>query len=412
VDESGGESYGVFALISTAGPDELTLGQADIPGKLFAIFFGAGDDPTSAEFEQHYPNRTEMDADMPNGAVIFQIIDSGFATFNGSISVTGDAYPTASPHGNYAAARAIDPKAGFSLPWNPFTGATANDRIEVVITDEQDRTVLQAPNECANPPVTLANTATSIQLAANLLAEGKTHTAEPRFQKIGATATSAAPAYEGTSGYGHVTKFTLKTTGGVPDVVTITGYRVAADGRFEVDVQTGPGKTEFLEVWVNLSTWEQVNGAVTGANGQATPRDRRTRVPSSPAYRVRTQPGETMDSKRRGGLRAATLVWREGNCRPQRDRPATLPASPRSAAAYLARRNLWVIPVRSSSTRSRAASSPSNRFSPTPATPRDVPRSECIAAALRSMTSATSEISARSSSRTSCAVTSNSVALA
>lgn len=636
VDDSGGESYGVFAFIATAGPDELTLGQANIPGKLFPIFFGTGDDPTAAIYEQSYPSKAELDADIPNGTVNFLIIDSDFANFNASLSVSGDSYPTASPIGNYAAAQAIDPaqpftmewtapagmtagdyvvvslhnadgeitrspmpwqagamagtatsftipantlsgdeleanltfvkvggrnttaisgavgltgyfasvsiplkagsgssggdttkptlanyapglgaqvdpatplvlnfsepmqptqdvlwinvansgsitytwsnggqtltcampggfpagaaviwglnpsgfkdlagntlagegaggsfsikntvvepcannpterrnfyfvmkdvgfvqtsaadpvegrsdgdpvgqfgafftpgtgvtvsaasvrlpdgtvrplsavlgqyftsgsavsaaalntafpagtytgtvtvggqtgnlaltmagappvpkcanfaaaqaidpKSAFTLQWNPFTGAAANDRVEVIITDDQGRTILQAPNECANPPVTLANSATSIQLAANLLAEGKTYHVELRFQKIGATASSAAPAYEGTSGYGHATKFTLKTTGGVPDTVTITGYRVAADGRFEVDVQAGAGKTVFLEAWVNFSMWEQVNGAVTGANGQATLKDQRTQIPGSQVYRVRTQ---------------------------------------------------------------------------------------------------------------------------
>lgn len=636
VDESGGEGYGVFAFIATAGPDELTLGQANLPGKLFPIFFGTGDDPTAAIFEQSYASKSELDSDIPNGAVNFLIIDSDFANLNASLSVSGDAYPPASPISNYAAAQAIDlaqpftlqwavpagmtagdyvvvslhnadgelsrspmpwqagalagtatsfpipagtlsgdeleanltfvkvtgrnttaisgaagltgyfvsvsiplkasgggsggdttkptlagytpglgaqvdpatplvlnfsepmqplqevfwinvpnsgsityvwsnggqtltcalpggfpagaaviwglnpagfkdlagntlggegaggsftvknpvtepcannpterrnyffvmkdvgyvqssaadpvegrsdedpvgqfgafftpgtgvtvsaasvrlpdgtvrplssvlgqyftsgsaasaaalntafpsgnytgtvtiggqtgnlalamaaappvpkcanfaaaqaidPKSAFTLQWNAFAGATANDRVEIIITDEQGRTILQAPNECANPPVTLANSATSISLAANLLAEGKTYAAELRFQKIGTTATSTAPAYEGTSGYGHVTKFTLKTTGGVPDTVSITGYRVAADGRFEADVQTAAGKTVFLEAWVNFATWEQVNGAVAGANGQATLKDQRTQVPGSQVYRVRTQ---------------------------------------------------------------------------------------------------------------------------
>lgn len=207
----------------------------------------------------------------------------------GNLSLAMAAAPPVPKCVNFATAQAIDPKEGFMVMWNPFTGATANDRVEITITDDQGRTILQAPDECANPPVTLANSATSILLAANLLAEGKTYDVELRFQKIGATAASAAPAYEGTSGYGHVTKFTLKTIGGVPDTVTITGYRVAADGRFEADVQTAAGKTVFLEAWVNFTTWEPVNGAVAGANGQATLKDQRTQIPDSQVYRVRAQ---------------------------------------------------------------------------------------------------------------------------
>lgn len=294
-----------FVQTSPADPVEGRSGSD--PVGQFGAFFTPGTGVTVASSSVQLPDGTVR----PLSAVLGQYFTSGSAvsaaalntafpagTYTGTVTVGGQTgnlaltmagAPPVPKCANFAAAQAIDPKSAFTLQWNPFTGAAANDRVEVIITDDQGRTLLQAPNECANPPVTLANSATSIQLAANLLAEGKTYHVELRFQKIGATASSAAPAYEGTSGYGHVTKFTLKTTGGVPDTVTITGYRMAADGRFELDVQAGAGKTVFLEAWVNFSTWEQVNGAVTGANGQATLKDQRTQIPGSQVYRVRTQ---------------------------------------------------------------------------------------------------------------------------
>lgn len=108
VDESGGDSYSVYAFIATAGEDELTLGQASIPGKLVPIFFSPEDDPTVASVDQSYPSKAALDADIPNGAVNFQIIGSDFNNLSASLSVDGDSYPTASPIGNYAATQSID----------------------------------------------------------------------------------------------------------------------------------------------------------------------------------------------------------------------------------------------------------------------------------------------------------------
>jgi hypothetical protein len=45
----------------------------------------------------------------------------------------------------------------------------------------------------------------------------------------------------------------------------------------------------FLEAWVNFTTWEQVNGTVTGPLGLATLKDQRSQVPDAQVYRVRTQ---------------------------------------------------------------------------------------------------------------------------
>ena len=281
---SGDDSIGQFGAFFTPGTGgTVSAASVRLPGgtvrtmsAVVGQYFTIGSAASAAALNTAFP------AGNYTGTVTI-----GGQTGNLSLAMAGA--PPVPKCANYAAAQAVDPKAAFTLQWNPFTGAAANDRVEIVITDDQGRTVLQAPNECATPPVTLANSATSITLAANLLAEGKTYDVELRFAKIGATASNAAPAYEGTSGYGHVTRFTLKTTGGVPDTVTITGYRVAADGRFEVDVLTGAGKTVFLEAWTNFATWEQVNGAVAGANGQATLKDQRTVVPDTQVYRVRTQ---------------------------------------------------------------------------------------------------------------------------
>jgi hypothetical protein len=208
---------------------------------------------------------------------------------SGSLTLPMVAAPPVPQCANFAAAQAVDPAAAFTLQWNAFTGATGNDRLEISIQDSQGNTVFQAPDECAQPPRLLAATATSVTLSAGLLQAGKTYDVELRFLKVGSVASSAAPAFEGTSGFSQVTRFTLKTTGGTSDSVVIKAFRLPADNRFEVDVEAGASQTVFLEAWVNFTTWEQVNGTVTGPLGLATLKDQRSQVPDAQVFRVRTQ---------------------------------------------------------------------------------------------------------------------------
>lgn len=208
----------------------------------------------------------------------------------GNLALPMVAAPPVPKCANYAAAQAVNPAAAFTLQWNAFAGATANDRIEVIVQNGTGQTVFQAPNDCAQPPVPLANTATQITLPANLLQAGKTYDVELRFMKVSAFASQTGPAYQGATGFTKTTRFSLKTTGGTGDAIVIKAFRLPADGRFEVDVQAGPSQTVFLEAWVNnFTTWEPVNGTLTGANGLATLKDQRLQLPASQAYRVRSQ---------------------------------------------------------------------------------------------------------------------------
>jgi hypothetical protein len=208
---------------------------------------------------------------------------------SGSLTLPMVTAPPVPQCANFVAAQAVDPAAAFTLQWNAFAGATGNDRLEISIQDSQGNTVFQAPDECAQPPRLLAATATSVTLSAGLLQAGKTYDVELRFMRVGAVASSAAPAFEGTAGFSKVTRFTLKTTGGGSDSVVIKAFRLPADNRFEVDVEAGASQTVFLEAWVNFSSWEQVNGTVTGPLGLATLKDQRLQVPDAQVYRVRTQ---------------------------------------------------------------------------------------------------------------------------
>jgi hypothetical protein len=207
----------------------------------------------------------------------------------GSVTLPAVAAPPVPQVANYAAAQAVDPTAAFTLQWGAFTGAAGNDRLQLTVADDTGKTVFQAPDECAQPPVVLASSATAVTLPANLLAAGKTYQAELRFMKLGDFVTQSVPAFQGAASSSKLTRLTLKTTGGVLDTVLITAYRLPADGRFEVEVKAAASQTVFLEAWVNFNAWEPVNGGVAGANGQLTLKDQRLQVPDAQAYRVRTQ---------------------------------------------------------------------------------------------------------------------------
>lgn len=218
--------------------------------------------------------------------------------YTGSVTIGGQAgnvvlgMPAAPPIpkcANYAAAQAVDPKAAFTLQWNAFTGATGNDRVEILVTDDTGMTVFQAPNECANPAVPLPNTATSVTLPQDLLAAGKTYNVQLSFMKIGTITASGSPAFQGAAGYSHATQFTLKTTGGtVTGPVTILAYRLPADGHFEVDAQAAAGQVVALESTSDFKIWINTASGQASAMGRITLKDNRSPIPSAQHYRLRS----------------------------------------------------------------------------------------------------------------------------
>lgn len=259
-----------------------------------AILPGGARKTLTSQFGQFFlidsfPSETALIAAYPNGAYSSEITLTGGTKSTQSVTV-GNGSNT--PHNsNFDPAQAINAAAAFTLSWDPFLNPTANDRIEITIYDDLGQIILHLPDECATPPKPLAVTATSVTLPANLLKPAKIYPVELTFSHIGDFKSNAAPAVVTLSAFNKTTRFNIKTLGGgTPNSIpVITGYRVAADARFEVDVTGAVGHTIKLEASDLVAGWTTVGSAVVPAGGKVTVRDSRLANLKAQEYRVRSE---------------------------------------------------------------------------------------------------------------------------
>jgi hypothetical protein len=141
-------------------------GPVDLPGE-------PGD--YELEDEVRYESQAAMDAVFPNGLVSFSITEDGNKTDLGSFSITGDNYPNAPHIQNAVALRSFDFSQPFTVFWNEFIGANAEDRIVFQLWREDDNQELIFEF--------LDSTATSFDIPANTLGMNKTYELDIIFVK-------------------------------------------------------------------------------------------------------------------------------------------------------------------------------------------------------------------------------------
>lgn len=243
---------------------------------------------TTFLFQAGFNSEAELAAAYPAGNYTPQLTLTAGGT--SSLTVNLGAAPTTPHCANYDAAQAINAAADFTLRWDAFAGATANDRVEIIIFNDQGTEVFRLPDECATPPKPLSATATSVVIPAGTLQTGgRTYAVELGFFKTSDFKNNASPAYTAAGGYFQQTRFNIKTTGGATTGPVITAFRIAADQHFEVDVTATAGQTLTLEATSGYATWTPVGTAVVPASGKATVRDGRIVGSGLQAYRVKAQ---------------------------------------------------------------------------------------------------------------------------
>lgn len=169
------------------------------------------------EWAGHYgaTTLTQLDTAFPAGTYSFTIyaVHDGMRQVSLNLPVTS--LPNAPRLINYTAAQAIDPNAPFTLTWQPFGGATTNDRIEVEIEYLSPwggrRTVFTSPDPLG--PNALSGTATSLQIPAGTLSPGRSFQAWIAFIKVVATNTTSYPGALGIVAFGANTTVPIATTG-------------------------------------------------------------------------------------------------------------------------------------------------------------------------------------------------------
>jgi len=239
-------------------------------------------------FQEPFANEAATTAAYPDGSYTVSVTHAGGTAVQ---SVTLGGAPTLPRCANWTAAQSIDPTQDFILRWDAFAGATANDLISLELWDG-DTQILELPDECSNPPRLLAATATSTTFPANLLAPDRTYSVSLSFIRASDRKENTNPAFTVLAGYARTTEFTIRTVGSSPNIVpVVTGYRVANDGRFEVDVTASPGRTLTLQATADFiqGPWTDVGTALVPAGGTVTVRDSRSATQTFQGFRVRAQ---------------------------------------------------------------------------------------------------------------------------
>lgn len=250
--------YAMGAFIPLNAPGTVTNATFSGPNNLTMEFDGE-----EWHGESGADSQTMMDNAFPPGAYTFRIYTVHDGLRQVSLNLPATSLPNAPRLVNYAAAQAIDPHSPFTLQWEPFAGATTNDRIQVEIELETPwtwRTVFASPDPLA--PNALNGLATSIQIPAGSLPPGRQFTAWISFIKVVSVDATSYPGAVGIVAFLTDTTLSIVTTGQPlrPAVRNLRHFGNYA--RFEIQGEPDtPYTVEFTEnfqQWYNLrSDWNR-----------------------------------------------------------------------------------------------------------------------------------------------------------
>ena len=198
--------------------------------------------------DQTFQTKEALDAAYPSGAYKMQMQR---AQGTASVTVNLAAGDLPIPHiTNIDAARAFDPKADFTLQWQPFTGAGKNDSINVFIYDRMG-TTFNAPDRCV--PRELKNTDTSVLVPKNTFSGFGTFDGSLTFGKYSSLDTNSVPDIVAMAGVSKHTSFRL----GKPSTVqmVLQNFGRAANGMFHFEVKAPVNSTIIVEKSTDLANW-------------------------------------------------------------------------------------------------------------------------------------------------------------
>lgn len=259
--------FGAFAQGPDAGP-AATAGSVTLPNATtknlapapLGGFLYYADEPAS---------ESALDTAYPEGSYTLRFLQTGQAERVVPMSMPAFLVPVPKI-ANYAEAQAVKPAQDFTLRWNAFTGAGANDTVSLIVADPMGKVVFQAPDQCV--PRELPVTATTIVLPANSLQNDKTYQATLAFGRLFYSSSNAVPQMAGSGMLSRETHFTLKTgTGGVAMAATFTGYRLSPTGNPEMTLTGTPLRAYTILRARSLGTtvWTDAGVAVMDGAGAA-----------------------------------------------------------------------------------------------------------------------------------------------
>jgi hypothetical protein len=266
---------GVMVQGRPAGPAP-TTGTVTFPsGAQTPLTLIAG---LSLQTQTNFASQAELDAAAPAGTYTLQFQLGTQATSTATLQLPA-ANPPVPQITNFEQAQAIRFDADFTLTWNAFSGASADDHIAISIFDQQGRLRFSAPDPCV--PRELSATATSVVIPAKSFATNSLMTGLIVFSRNFYYSTNAVPTMAGFGTITHSTQFSLMThgEGGTlppPAPARLSNPRLLPNGNPRFEISGTPGARYTIQRSQHLgtqATWSPVLNVTLDAAGQGTVED-------------------------------------------------------------------------------------------------------------------------------------------
>lgn len=259
-------SFNAIVVAPTAGP-AVTAGSLTRPGGAAEPLDVVGG---FAALSEDFETEPELHGAFPAGGYTLRFTQAGQPQRVVNMTMPGGALPR--PRiANHAAAQAVNAAADFTLQWDAFAGATANDGISLDISDLAGNTVFEAPDVCV--PRDLPVNATSVVIPAGTLAAGQTYAGTLTFGRVFYFSTNAVAGMAGSGSVSGSTRFTLRA-GGVPGPggpATFRNSRLTPGGNpaFELTGTAGVTYGILRAGSVNAANWPEIATVTMDATGTA-----------------------------------------------------------------------------------------------------------------------------------------------
>jgi hypothetical protein len=263
----------VFSASATS-PTGIASGSITRPNGTLNTLTNLG--PLNAFYDVQ-TSEAALDAAYPGGSYVLRFTVTGQSEAVVPMTMPAQ-YPPVPKIANFAAAQAIHADSDFTLQWNGYAGADADDLVSMYLYDTNGNVVFQAPNLCELRE--LPNTATSIVIPSDTLQRGAIYEGELLYGGVFYRDTNSFPKMSGFGQILRATYFTVKTIGDtipLPDPAKFITPRLLPNGNPQFTATGTVGAVYRIKRAAKVTgPWEDIGSVTIAASGSVVYEDTQT----------------------------------------------------------------------------------------------------------------------------------------